>query len=232
MYHSVIQKIQSNEKNVFACSVLSLHTKDQTERDVAVDRTYLPGGEGESEGSSQVWHQSQILCLVLDDLHLFLILWAKLSATVRDGKYMCALFTCLNVFKMSLHTQKPRSQSHTNQNRHTKGVTAKGQTTHNTPGCRCTEKWTSNLPGNPLSNRSACISVRRKACCGGRLVLCLYVFVFFCCTAVELCTPVTLELPQTVSLHLTSAGGFHRADEMGACVCVCVRMCVCAYVWF
>ncbi len=36
---------------------------------------------------------------------------------------------------------------------------------------------------------------------------------------------MTLELPQTVSLHLTSAGGFHRADEMGACVCVCVRMC-------
>ncbi len=112
MYHSVIQKIQSNEKNVFACSVLSLHTKDQTERDVAMDRTYLPGGEGESEGSSQVWHQSQILCLVLDDLHLFLILWAKLSATVRDGKYMCALFRRLNVFKMSLHTQKPLSLSH------------------------------------------------------------------------------------------------------------------------
>lgn len=44
----------------------------------------LPGGEDEREGSSQVWHQSQVLCLVLDDLHLILILRTKLSATAKN----------------------------------------------------------------------------------------------------------------------------------------------------
>lgn len=57
------------------------------------------------------------------------------------------------------------------------------------------------------------------------LVLCLYVFVSFCCTKVELCTPVTLEVPQTVSLHLTYAGGFPTEQTRWECVSVCARMC-------
>lgn len=132
------------------------------------------------------------------------------------------------------HITQPETsdtQSHTNQTRH-RGVTAKGQTSHNTPGCRQHHPITFQV--THFSNRMlilsagicVCVQVcRRRHTVVDVLVMRLYVFVSFCSTEVELCTPVTLEVPQTVSLHLTYAGGFPTEQTRWECVSVCVRMC-------
>lgn len=85
-----------------------------------------------------MWHQSQRLRLVLDDLYLFLVFWTELSATVKE-----TLRTCDDgeeeFHSAHVHTVRNlylcETQSHTKPNQTQKGVAAKGQTSHNTPGC-------------------------------------------------------------------------------------------------